>query len=66
LSSASPLTVFLFGLAIWFIVVARIFKCTHKRWAPDVGWKVSVGWHNSHNHQKHFRQDKVVYKVVFI
>jgi hypothetical protein len=31
-----------------------------------VGWKVQVGWHNSHNHQKHFRQDKVVYKVVFI
>jgi hypothetical protein len=25
------LTVFLFGLAIWFLVVARIFKCTHPR-----------------------------------
>jgi hypothetical protein len=31
-----------------------------------VGWKVQVGWHNSHNHQKNFIQDKITYKVVFI
>jgi hypothetical protein len=31
-----------------------------------VGWKVQVRWHNSHNHRKHFRRDKVACKVVFI
>jgi hypothetical protein len=40
----------LFGLAILFLVVVKIFRCTHKRWAPDVGWKVQVRRHNSHNH----------------
>jgi hypothetical protein len=47
----APLMTFLFGLAIWFLVVARIFECTHKWWVPDVRWKVQVRWHNSHNHQ---------------
>jgi hypothetical protein len=33
----SSLTVFLFGLTILFLVVMKIFRCTHKRWTPDVG-----------------------------
>jgi hypothetical protein len=53
---------------IWFarFIVVVVVSCSHKRWAPDIGWKVQVGWHNSHNHQKDFRQDKIACKVVFI
>jgi hypothetical protein len=49
-SSVSSLTVFLFGHAILFLMVVKIFRCTHKLWVPDVGWKVQVRRHNSHNH----------------